>query len=206
MKIAPSAMAENDAYRLMTGIVVPRPIAWITTLNEDGGVNLAPFSCFTFIANNPVMLGISIGRKADDQKDTARNIHRTATFVVNMPHASDVENVHLSSEEHPAGVSEVDVLELSLTSSDVIDVPRLAGAQIALECRLENSIEFGRSRTEFVVGVVELIHIKDGLVNDGKIDTVALQPLGRVAGPAYTTVDHVRTFSQLTHRMATPQD
>ncbi|MEK7438671.1 MAG: flavin reductase family protein, partial [Pseudomonadota bacterium] len=85
MEFAANTLGPEAMYKLLTGIVVPRPIAWVTTLSPDGGVNLAPFSAFTFVSNKPPMLGINIGRKAGIMKDTANNIHATGEFVVNIP-------------------------------------------------------------------------------------------------------------------------
>ena len=178
-------LSERDAYRLMVGIVVPRPIAWITSRSENGDVNLAPFSAYVILANDPPMIGVSIGRRGADLKDTARNIQRTGQFVVNAPHTSHAELVHMSAEELPHHVSEVEMLGMETVPSHTIDVPRLADVSIAMECKHVQSIEFGRAKTELIVGEVKVIHVEEGFLDGGKIDTAALQPLGRVAGPRY---------------------
>ncbi len=84
MKIDPAPLQPQDIYRLLTGIVVPRPIAWVTTISKNGIINLAPFSCFTFVSSNPPMVGINVGLRAGDEKDTGRNILEQKTFVVNI--------------------------------------------------------------------------------------------------------------------------
>lgn len=201
-----AGLSEREVYRLLTGIVVPRPIAWITTSSEDGGINLAPFSAFVILANNPPMIGISIGRRGAELKDTARNIQRTGQFVVNAPHVSQAELVHLSAEELPHDVSEVESLGFSTIPSDTIDVPRLDGVSIAMECEHVQSIEFGRAKTELIVGEVKVIHVKEGLLDNGKIDTAALEPLGRVAGPRYAGIGPVITFRGLQHTLYTERD
>lgn len=201
--VVTAGLSEREAYRLLTGIVVPRPIAWITTRSEAGGVNLAPFSAYIILANNPMMIGVSIGRRGADLKDTARNITRTGQFVVNAPHVSQAELVHLSAEELPHEVSEVEMLGIETLPSDTIDAPRLAGVSISLECEYVQSIEFGRSKTELLVGEVKVVHVQEGLLDNGKIDTAALQPLGRVAGPRYAGIGAVTTFRGLAHTLYT---
>lgn len=196
-----SELSEREVYRLLTGIVVPRPIAWVTTRSEDGGVNLAPFSAYVILANEPPMIGISIGKRGAEPKDTNRNIQRTGEFVVNAPHLSQVELVHLSSEELPHDESEVEALGLTTVPSDTIDVPRLAGVSIAMECVHVQSIEFGRAKTEFIVGEVQVVHVREGLLDNGKIDTAVLQPLGRVAGPRYAGIGAVTSFRGLQHTL-----
>jgi flavin reductase (DIM6/NTAB) family NADH-FMN oxidoreductase RutF len=199
-------LSEREVYRLLTGIVVPRPIAWITTRSEDGGVNLAPFSAYMILANDPAMIGVSIGRRGAELKDTTRNIQRTGQFVVNAPHVSQAELVHLSAEELPHGVSEVERLGCGVVPSDTIDVPRLACVSIAMECEHVQSIEFGRAKTELIVGEVKVVHVKEELLDNGKIDTAALEPLGRVAGPRYAGIGAVTAFRALQHTLYTERD
>ncbi|MEV5409658.1 flavin reductase family protein [Thermopolyspora sp. NPDC052614] len=204
--LATEGLSERQVYRLLTGIVVPRPIAWITTRGEDGGVNLAPFSAYMILANDPAMIGVSIGRRGAEPKDTARNIKRTGQFVVNAPHVSQAESVHLSAEELPSEVSEVEKLGFGTIPGVAVDVPRLDGVPIAMECEFVQAIEFGRAKTELIVGEVKVIHVKEGLLHNGKIDTVALQPLGRVAGPRYAGIGEVTTFRELQHTLYTERD
>ncbi len=204
--VQPSTLSEQAAYRLMTGVVVPRPIAWITTLHPNGEVNLAPFSCYTFISSNPIMVGISIGRRGPDEKDTLRNLRRTQTFTINIPHVSHAQAVHRSAEEFGSDVSEVDLLGLRTSPGTTIDTPRLTAAPIAMECTFVEAREYGSSHTTFVVGRVEFVHFRDGLLVDGKVDTRQLAPLGRVAGPAYAGIGPVTEFGALQHTMHEPQE
>jgi flavin reductase (DIM6/NTAB) family NADH-FMN oxidoreductase RutF len=201
-----AGLTERERYRLAVGIVVPRPIAWITTVSENGGVNLAPFSAYVILANDPLMIGVSIGRKGADLKDTSRNMRRTRQFVVNAPHLSHAELVHMSAEELSDDVSEVEVLGMATIPSDTIDVPRLADVAVAMECEFVQAIEFGRTKTELMVGEVKLVHIREGLLNNGKLDTAELQPLGRVAGPRYAGISDVLAFRGLVHTLYTERD
>lgn len=193
--IDPGRLHVAAAYRLMTGVVVPRPIAWVTTLSETGAINLAPFSCYTFVSHQPILVGISIGRRPSGRKDTAVNIFRDGEFVLNIAHESEAELVHRSSEPLPPTVSEVERLGLVTHRSHMIRAPRLASAPVALECTLEQVLTFGDEPSEFFVGRVTLVHIRDGLYRDGKIETNELRPLARVAGPNYSKVDDIMRFT-----------
>ena len=201
-----AGLTERERYRLAVGIVVPRPIAWITTVSENGGINLAPFSAYVILANDPLMIGVSIGRKGADLKDTSRNMRRTRQFVVNAPHLSHAELVHMSAEELSDDVSEVEVLGLATIASDTIDVPRIADVAVAMECEFVQAIEFGRTKTELMVGEVKVVHIREGLLRNGKLDTAELQPLGRVAGPRYAGISEVLAFRGLVHTLYTERD
>ncbi|GAA5051356.1 flavin reductase family protein [Nocardia callitridis] len=191
MKVDPGALSPEQTYKLMTGVVVPRPIAWVLTESVDGIGNLAPFSCFTFVSNKPPMIGINIGRKAGNRKDTGRNIHETREYVVHIPDEGWIEAVHRSAVEYPAGVSEIEVLGLSTIESDHVGVPRLRDAPIALECRICSSTEYGSTGAEFVVGEILAFHIRDELYRDGKIDTSALRPIARIGGPNYAALGKI---------------
>jgi flavin reductase (DIM6/NTAB) family NADH-FMN oxidoreductase RutF len=194
MVLDPRGMLPQDTYRLMTGIVVPRPIAWVTSLSATGVVNLAPFSAFTFLSMKPVLLGINIGRKSGQRKDTANNIQRSGEYVVHIGDRAQMYAIHESSAELAADVSEVDLLGLPTLPGEQLRVPRLADAPVAMECRLEQVIPFGRTGSEFFVGEVIAIHIRDGLVQNGKIDSVALDPVCRLAGPNYATLGDIVTL------------
>ena len=183
----------EQTYRLMSGIVVPRPIAWISSLNPSGGVNLAPFSCYTFVSNSPPMIGVNIGRKAGQRKDTASNILAQGHFVVNIGDESLLDAIHASAEEHPPEISEADLLGLAVTPGDLIATPRLVDAPISLECRYHSVTPFGATGAEFFVGEVVRFHIRDGLLQDGKIDTTRLRPVCRIGGPNYATLGPIVT-------------
>ena len=185
MRIAVENLDAERSYRLITGLVVPRPIAWVTTISPVGGVNLAPFSAFTFVAPKPPMLAISVGHKAGSYKDTANNILRTGEFVVHIADSPLIDVVHRSAVEFPPDVSEAEMLGLDTVPGERIAVPRVAAAPVAMECRFRHCVEFGETRSRLLVGEVLVIHLRDGLVADGKVETAALDPIARVAGPTY---------------------
>lgn len=194
MIIEPSNLTPEEIYRLMSGIVVPRPIAWITTVSDLGVINLAPFSCFTFLSNQPPMLGINVGRKAGQRKDTGANIHARGQFVVNVGDFSHLNAIHESSAEHPPEVSETELLGLATLAGTTVDVPRLADVPISMECRLVQVLEFGDTGAEFIVGEVTAFHMRDGLLDNGKVDTLALNPVCRIGGPNYATLGEIVTL------------
>jgi flavin reductase (DIM6/NTAB) family NADH-FMN oxidoreductase RutF len=194
MRIDPAYLDAETAYRLITGVVVPRPIAWVTSLSATGVLNLAPFSAFTFVSPKPPMLAISAGRKGGIYKDTAQNILNNEEYVVHIADSSLMNAVHESSTEHPPDVSEVEELRLSTLPGERIKVPRLAAAPIAMECRFRQCLEFGETRSRLIVGEVLVFHIRDGLLNNGKIETKALDPIARIAGPRYAKLGEIVTL------------
>jgi flavin reductase (DIM6/NTAB) family NADH-FMN oxidoreductase RutF len=194
MRIDPAYLDPETAYRLITGVVVPRPIAWVTSLSATGVLNLAPFSAFMFVAPKPPMLAISVGRKGNIYKDTAQNILNNEEYVIHIADSSLMNAVHESSTEHPSDVSEVDELGLATLPGERIKVPRLAAAPIAMECRFRQCLEFGETRSRLIIGEVLVFHIRDGLLQNGKIETEALDPIARIAGPRYARLGEIVTL------------
>lgn len=192
MDIFSETLSVEAAYKLLTGCVVPRPVAWVTTLSSGGKINAAPFSAFTFVSAKPPMVGVSIGKKAGVVKDTSRNILDRGEFVVNIGNMSLLEQLHLSAQEYPADVSETEELEIEVSPSKRIETPRICKAPVAMECRLSRVIEF-TERTSFYVGEVVNFHVQDGLLKNGKIETVELQPICRLGGPHYATLGDIIT-------------
>ncbi len=191
MEITAGSLGPEATYKLLTGVVVPRPIAWVTTVSTTGVVNLAPFSAFTFVSNKPPMVGINVGRKAGQMKDTSRNIHDIGEFVVNIADETMIEAVHLSAIEYPPEISEAELLGLELAPGTSIRVPRLAAAPVSLECRLHRVIAFGDTGSEFMVGEIAVFHLRDGLYLNGKIDSAQLRPICRIGGPNYAKLGEI---------------
>ena len=185
--IQASSLDAIEAYKLLTGVIVPRPIAWVSTLSEQGVSNLAPFSYFTGVSNKPPMVGINIGHERGLRKDTATNILQTKEFVVNIAQWSQLEVLHASAERHPAEVSEIELLGLDTTPSVHIKPPRIAQAPVQMECRLHQMIPFGDAGSEFYVGEVIAFHFREDVIDMTKmrVDSVALEPICRLGGPLY---------------------
>jgi flavin reductase (DIM6/NTAB) family NADH-FMN oxidoreductase RutF len=197
MHVDPKTLSADESYKLMTGVVVPRPIAWVTTIAENGGINLAPFSTFTFVSPKPPMLAFSVGQRGGIYKDTARNILANEEYVVHIADGTLIEAVHGSAVEHPPDVSEVEMLGLAVEPSLHVKPPRLAAAPIAKECRLRQCLEFGETRSRLIVGEVVAFHFRDGLMKGGKIDSKVLDPLCRLAGPNYATLGDIVTMQPI---------
>lgn len=188
-EIRPADLSGDAAYKLLCGLVVPRPIAWVSTLSADGISNLAPFSCFTFVSHTPPMLGISIGRRPTGLKDTARNIHETQAFVVHIADETLLDPLHRSGGEFPPEVSEADLLGLELVPSRLVAPLRLAQAPIAMECRLHKVVDFGNN--QFFAGEIHLFHIREDLISGTRIDAGRLRPVARLGGPNYATLGEI---------------
>ena len=194
MKILADSMSPEQTYKLLTGIVVPRPIAWVSTLSTAGLINVAPFSCYTIVSNMPPMIGINIGRKAGVRKDTAINILSNNNFVVNIADETLLEPLHQSAGEYPPEVSEAQLLKLDTLPGESIPTPRLADAPISMECQLHSVTPYGDTGAEFFVGEIKVLHIRDSLLNNGKIETTHLRPICRLGGPNYATLGEVVTL------------
>lgn len=188
----------QETYKLLSGIVVPRPIAWVSTMDSLGTVNLAPFSCYTFVANEPPLIGINIGRKGSHIKDTFLNIEELGQFVVNVGDETMLDDIHASAIEYPHDVSEPELLNLRVIPSHTIQVPRLADVPVSMECKLHSMNPFGDHGSVFVVGEVKTFHFRDGLVVNGKIDTAELRPVCRLGGPNYASLGPIVTKTPIT--------
>lgn len=191
MDLSFSGLAKAEIYKLMTSMIVPRPIAWVTSLSEDGLVNLAPFSAFSIVSFDPPLLGMNISKKDDgSRKDSATNVAATKELVVHIADDAMLDLVHESSFPHPPHVSEVELLGLAVEPSTAVSVPRLRDVPLAIECRLHQVISFGLA-SEFVVAEIVHVHAREGLLSNFKIETTDLHPLSRLAGPVYGTLGPV---------------
>jgi flavin reductase (DIM6/NTAB) family NADH-FMN oxidoreductase RutF len=195
MQFIATELDHDSSYKLLTGAVVPRPIAWVTSGTEPGKINLAPFSTFTFVSPWPPMVGFNCGLRGQERKDTSRNIHAVGDYVVNIADESLLEAMHLSSGDHAPDVSEVDLAGLHTVPSVMIKTPRLAEAPISMECRLNKVISFGKMSHEFFVGEVVMFHVRDDIYKNGKIDTRLLRPICRLGGPNYATLGEIITLA-----------
>ena len=197
IEIPAGSLDAERSYRLLTGLVVPRPIAWVTTVSADGVTNLAPFSAFTFVSPKPPMLAISVGRKGGTYKDTARNILATEECVIHIADTALLMPLHASSEELPPETSEIEQLGLATVPSRFVRPPRLTAPPVAMECRLRHCIEFGETRSRLLVGEVLTFHLREGLMQNGKIETEQLDPICRIAGPRYARLGEILTMASI---------
>lgn len=163
-----------NSYRLLTAVVVPRPIAWVTTVSETGLVNLAPHSFYTVAcARPPIVQFSSVGKK-----DTLRNVLATGEFVVNLSPASLLEQVNNSAARFPPDGSEVEALGIDMEPSVTVRPPRVAASPAAIECTVHSTNELGDSTV--VLGDVRLISIDERVLVDGHPDFTRLDPLARL--------------------------
>ena len=180
------------AYKLLAGLVTPRPIAWVTTADEDGKVNAAPFSFFNVFGSRPPVLAFAPGDKEPGiPKDTARNIRRTGEFVVNLVDEACAEAMNQTAAVLDFGVSEIEMAGLHTTPSTRVKPPRISEAPVALECREWSTLEIGRNR--MVIGLIDRIHTRDGVLDPGTllVNPDQFAPIGRMEVPSgyYQTED-----------------
>ena len=176
-----SQITAHDAYKLMAGSVVPRPIALITSLNEQGIVNAAPFSFFNVIGGDPVLVAVGISEGATG-KDTGRNIAANSEFVVNLVDFAMAEAMNMCAIDFPADQSEVEAAPLETSPASLVSVPRLVASPVSLECREHTTLRIGNNRV--VIGKVVGFWIRDSFVDEQKlhVNTHALDLIGRMGG------------------------
>ncbi len=188
MKLDPADMEYRDAYRLFMSAVVPRPIALVSTIGENGVNNLAPFSGFSTLGLRPALVHINISwRKGGQKKDTLANIEFSKDFVVNVVSEDIGEQMNQSSAEYPPDVDEFKEVGLTPVKADLVKSPMVAESPVNMECRLVQILEFGElpKRISVVIGEVVRVHIREGLYVNGEINMSALKALGRLGGNCY---------------------
>ncbi|MBY0120542.1 flavin reductase family protein [Bacillus sp. S/N-304-OC-R1] len=190
MEITTGNLEWREAYKLLVGSILPRPIAFVTTVDEEGVVNAAPFSFFTAICADPLLICFSPMRRGNDgaKKDTLLNIEATKEFVINIVSEDFVEQMNICATEFPSEVDEVEVSGLNKSASIKVKPPRIKESKVHLECTLYETLHFGEhaGAGSLVIGKVEHVHISDELYDNGRINTEKLNPIGRLAGHMYT--------------------
>lgn len=174
----------SRGYAMLASLITPRPIAWVTTLDENGKVNAAPFSFFNALGGNPPIIGFAPGDRDDGSpKDTARNIRRTHEFVVNLVDEATAEAMNRTSASLPYGVSELESAGLTAIESSAVKPPRIGQAPASFECNEWGTLEIGGNR--IVIGLVKRVHVRDELIDPDKlrIRTERFHVIGRMASP-----------------------
>ncbi len=190
MLIDPATLTPSAMYRFMISAIVPRPIAFVSTIGGAGVANVAPFSYFVPLASKPPLVGISINHARDGgPKDTLRNVRETQDFVVNIVHESMLRQMVRASGEWPADVSEFAQTGLTPAPARRVRAPRVAESHVHLECRLYQEVPLGD--TTLVIGEIVVAEAADELMVDGLVDAVRLAPVGRLGGTGYTIVRDV---------------
>jgi flavin reductase (DIM6/NTAB) family NADH-FMN oxidoreductase RutF len=187
-------------YKLMAGGILPRPIAFVTSLNSNGTVNAAPFSYFNAVSSVPPTIMFAITYKSNgDKKDTLTNIERTGEFVVNTVSEWMAQPMNHCSAEYPYGVSELEKVGLTPIASHRVSPPRIKESPIHLECRLYRSVDVGSpgpGASTLIIGEIVKFHIHKAAYRDGKVLVEELHPLARLGGLAYGTVGDIFELSR----------
>lgn len=190
ISLSPENMSEKENYKFLIGSIIPRPIAFVTTLSETGVVNAAPFSYFTIVSANPPMISVSVQRSNGMMKDTARNAIKRNEFVVHIVDTAILHDVNETAAELDMNESELTRTKLTLVSSDKITVPAVKEAKIRFECIVEKTVQLdgvdGQISCDLLIGKIVCYHIEPSLYNKGRIDAKALQPVARLAGNTYS--------------------
>ena len=199
-----SKTAVHHTYNLLIGLVAPRPIAWITSMNLAGQLNAAPFSAYNYVGTDPPIVAIGVGNRPGPGivgKDTAQNIRNTREFVINVVNEALAEAMVTCAIDFPPGVNELEIAHLKTAPSAVVSVPRILEAPASLECREITTMEIGRSRV--ILGQVVAIHVKDEFLDPAGpyVRAEELHAIGRMNGlGAYVrTRDSFFTVPRMTY-------
>lgn len=191
ISIDPTTISERENYKFLIGSIIPRPIAFVTTLTEEGVLNGAPFSYFNIVTSNPPMISLAIQRSEGRQKDTATNILTKKEFVVHIVDEHNVGKINETAASLPPNESEVQLAELTTAGSTKISVPGVKEAKVRMECVLEHSLEVGGVNSpgcDFIIGRVVQFHIEDDIYENGRIDPRGLAAVSRLAGANYAKI------------------
>ena len=181
----PAQLTPVDRYRLLINAIVPRPIAWITTMEADGAINLAPFSFFNGVTASPPVLSVSIAHRVPE-KDTLRLLRATGEAVVHLVPEEQLLAMHASGAEYPPGISEAAALQLGSRPAQRIRGAVLTAAEIAFECRLLQIVPVGEPATQLCWLEVVQVHVADAVARpDGLPDPHRLRAVARLGGESY---------------------
>lgn len=192
VSLATADMTTELAYKLLTGVVVPRPVAWISTCSDDGIVNVAPFSSFNYVSHTPPMLAVNISVQDDGVlKDTARNIKANGEFVVNVAARSSLDLMNATSALYPPDASEAEHLGIELVPGQLVRTPRVAQSPVQMECRLSQIVPLGRGINTLYIGEIVMFHLDPSVYDGRHVDSVAIDPVARLGGPFYAALGEV---------------
>ncbi len=191
MKIITANLSKRESHELFMSAIVPRPIAFVSTVGKDGVFNLAPFSCCTSLCLNPALVGLQFGwKRSGEKKDTLRNIEFSKDFVVNVVDETMARAMNQASANYPSDVDEFKEVGLTPIKSDFVKAPKVAESPVNMECKLVQIMEFGEPPTgsRFVIGEVVLIHIKDELWLNDHIRISKFNTIGRLGEELYCRI------------------
>jgi flavin reductase (DIM6/NTAB) family NADH-FMN oxidoreductase RutF len=185
--IDPQSTPAINSYKLLIGSIVPRPIAFVSTISASGVRNLAPFSFFNAICGEPPTVCFATGVRVP-RKDTLSNIQATGEFVVNIVSEEIGEPMNLCAGEYPAEVDEFDVSHLTAVPSDLVRPPRVLESHVNMECKLVQILEISTRPMggSLIIGEVIRFHVDDDIIDNFRIDPAKLRAIGRMGGNTYT--------------------
>jgi len=198
MDVTPSQLAHREFYNILISAVVPRPIAWVSSLSASGQANLAPFSFFNAVCAKPPLLAFAPGMRAPKgavsgesagvPKDTLRNIRETGEFVINVVTYELAEAMNLTSGDYDASINEFEVAKVASAPSKLVRPRRVAESPVSFECKLHQILDFnlGPEGGSLVIGEIVSVHIHDEHLKDGRLDRNSLDLIGRMGGMQYT--------------------
>ena len=192
MNVQPGALPYREFYRILISSVAPRPIAWVSTLSQEGRPNLAPFSFFNAFSGMPPVLGFAPGlrRRENGQttKDTLRNVRDTGEFVVNVVTYELAEVMNLTSGEYDPSVNEFELAKLETRPSVIVRPPQVAKSPVNFECKLRQILDFGNEPPSgsLVIGEIVSVHLNEEVLKEGRLDPQALDLVGRMGGSQYS--------------------
>lgn len=198
IKINPNDNSERDNYKLLIASVVPRPIAFVTSVSPTGVLNGAPFSYFNIVSSEPPLMSIAVQRRDGVRKDTAKNIALRGEFVVHIVDEENVSQINETASRVGADVSEVQLANLTSIDSEIISVPGVREAKIRMECVVERIVELGGDRAgvpscDLIIGRIVYFHIDKNIFDNGKINPRSLNAVSRLAGNDYAKIGHIFT-------------
>lgn len=198
----PKEIGQVGMYKLLIGGVIPRPIAWVSTISPQGISNLAPFSFFNAVSSSPACLSISIARNSKgEKKDTLKNIEATRQFVVNFSPRKLATLINQSAAEYSGDISEFQTLGIQEAASSKVRPPRVAKSPLAFECELYKHLEIGnggQGSSTLVIGEIVAVQVREGVFENGKLILDELDPLSRLGGLSYGLTSGVFELSRPT--------
>ena len=193
MRIDPRNPGACNMHELGASLIVPRPVAWVSTVGPDGAFNAAPYSAFARVSSNPFIVSISIARRKGEKKDTLRNIEFSGDFVINVVNDELARAMNKTAADFPYGIDEIKKAGLTALAGEKVKSPRIGESPAAFECQVERIIELGEPGrgNSLVLGEVILIHVKDGLLKGDVVPPEDLKPLGRLGGDLYCHINDI---------------
>ena len=186
-----AALSNRQRYQLLTSLVVPRPIAWVSTRSPTGQHNLAPFSYFAALSATPMLVGFSVGSRKGVEKDTLRNVREAGAFCVNVVTEGQLAQMNETAGEYGPDVDEFARAGITAAEAELVDAPYVADCPAVLECRTFQIVELGGSANSLVIGEVLRVHLADGVaLHPGTLfaDTGDLRPVARLWGDYYALI------------------